>query len=99
MSIQEQILTAIKQFKTIIIHRHKRPDPDAIGSQMGLAQLLKASFPDKTVLCAGKQYDGFDWLGKTDEISDEQYAEALVIVVDTANQPELMTIVITRAKC
>lgn len=89
MSIKEQILTTTKQYKTIIIHRHKRPDPDAIGSQMGLAQILKASFPDKTILCAGKQYDGFAWLGKTDEISDDQYKDALVIVVDTANQPRV----------
>ncbi|GEP22582.1 DHH family phosphoesterase [Lentilactobacillus diolivorans] len=89
MSIQDQILNAIKKYQTIIIHRHKRPDPDAIGSQMGLAQIIQASFPSKTVLCAGKQYHGFDWLGKTDEISDDQYKEALVIVVDTANQPRV----------
>lgn len=89
MSINEQILTAIKQYQTIIIHRHKRPDPDAIGSQLGLAQILKASFPEKTVLAAGKQYDGFNWMGKTDEIADDQYAHALVIVVDTANQPRV----------
>ncbi|MDH5104389.1 bifunctional oligoribonuclease/PAP phosphatase NrnA [Lentilactobacillus diolivorans] len=89
MSIQDQILNAIKKYQTIIIHRHKRPDPDAIGSQMGLAQIIQASFPSKTVLCAGKQYHGFDWLGKTDEISDDQYKDALVIVVDTANQPRV----------
>ncbi|MFT8400314.1 MAG: bifunctional oligoribonuclease/PAP phosphatase NrnA [Lentilactobacillus diolivorans] len=89
MLIQDQILNAIKKYQTIIIHRHKRPDPDAIGSQMGLAQIIQASFPSKTVLCAGKQYHGFDWLGKTDEISDDQYKDALVIVVDTANQPRI----------
>lgn len=89
MAIQDQILNEIKKFKTIIIHRHKRPDPDAIGSQMGLAQLIKSSFPDKTVLCAGKQYESFAWLGTTDEITDEQYKDALVIVVDTANQPRV----------
>ncbi|MCH4163458.1 MAG: bifunctional oligoribonuclease/PAP phosphatase NrnA [Lentilactobacillus diolivorans] len=89
MSIQDQILNAIKKYQTIIIHRHKRPDPDAIGSQMGLAQIIQASFPSKTVLCAGKQYHGFEWLGKTDEISDDQYKDALVIVVDTANQPRI----------
>lgn len=89
MLIQDQILNAIKKYQTIIIHRHKRPDPDAIGSQMGLAQIIQASFPSKTVLCAGKQYHGFEWLGKTDEISDDQYKDALVIVVDTANQPRI----------
>ncbi|GAF35203.1 DHH family phosphoesterase [Lentilactobacillus farraginis] len=89
MSIQKQILDQIKQAKTVIIHRHKRPDPDAIGSQMGLAEIIKASFPDKRVFCAGKNFPGFKWLGTADEIPDDQYKDALVIVVDTANQPRV----------
>ncbi|MFD1126355.1 bifunctional oligoribonuclease/PAP phosphatase NrnA [Lentilactobacillus raoultii] len=89
MSVQEQILDQIKQHKRIIIHRHKRPDPDAIGSQLGLAEMIKASFPDKQVLCAGKNFPGFKWLGMADEIKDDQYQGALVIVVDTANQPRV----------
>lgn len=47
MSVQEDILAEIKAFDTIIIHRHKRPDPDALGSQVGLAELLRASFLEK----------------------------------------------------
>ncbi len=43
----KEIMAAIKQYETIIIHRHQRPDPDAIGSQVGLAELLRASFPEK----------------------------------------------------
>ena len=31
--MHEQILGAIKEFDTIIIHRHVRPDPDALGSR------------------------------------------------------------------
>ena len=42
--MKAQILEAIKQFDTIIIHRHIRPDPDAYGSQCGLAELLKHLF-------------------------------------------------------
>ncbi len=89
MSVQEQILAKIKQYQTIIIHRHKRPDPDAIGSQMGLAELIKTSFPEKKVYCVGKSFESFKWLGTSDEISDDIYKEALVIVVDTANQPRV----------
>lgn len=89
MAVQEDILNVIKQYKTIIIHRHKHPDPDAIGSQMGLAEILKASFPDKEVYCVGKQYPGFDWLGKVDEVEDKKYEDALVLVLDTANQPRI----------
>ena len=32
----EQILELIRSYPRIIIHRHKNPDGDALGSQMGL---------------------------------------------------------------
>ncbi|WP_413627161.1 bifunctional oligoribonuclease/PAP phosphatase NrnA [Fructilactobacillus vespulae] len=89
MTIQKQILAKIGEYETVIIHRHQHPDPDAIGSQMGLADLIKTTFPNKNVLCVGKQYESFKWLGETDEVSDDQYQNALVIVVDTANQPRV----------
>ncbi|MEJ6400413.1 DHH family phosphoesterase [Nicoliella lavandulae] len=89
MNTQEQIVNAIKKFDTIIIHRHQHPDPDAIGSQMGLANIIKASFPDKHVYSVGKQYKGFNWLGVVDEIADDVYKDALVMVLDTANQPRV----------
>jgi len=89
MTVQTEILNLIKQAKTIIIHRHQRPDPDAIGSQLGLAEIIKASFPDKRVLAPGKQYHGFDWLGQMDTVTAEDYQDALVLVLDTANQPRV----------
>ena len=36
----EAILEQIKTFDTIIIHRHNKPDGDAMGSQIGMKQLL-----------------------------------------------------------
>ena len=36
----KEILEKIKEFDTIIIHRHLRPDGDCIGSQFGLKYLL-----------------------------------------------------------
>ncbi|CAM3029620.1 DHH family phosphoesterase [Lactiplantibacillus plajomi] len=89
MTVQTEILTLIKQAKTIIIHRHQRPDPDAIGSQLGLADVLKTSFPDKKVLAPGKQYHGFDWLGQMDDVTEDDYQDALVLILDTANQPRI----------
>ena len=35
--MHKKALTLIQKFDTIIIHRHKNPDGDAIGSQVGLA--------------------------------------------------------------
>jgi len=89
MTVQTEILNLIKQAKTIIIQRHQRPDPDAIGSQLGLAEIIQASFPDKKVLAPGKQYHGFDWLGQMDVVTEADYQDALVMVLDTANQPRI----------
>lgn len=47
MSKPKQIVEQIKKYETIIIHRHVRPDPDAYGSQGGLAGIIKESFPEK----------------------------------------------------
>ncbi|MBM7618136.1 phosphoesterase RecJ-like protein [Weissella uvarum] len=89
MTAQTQILAQIKQADTIIIHRHQRPDPDAIGSQMGLAELIRTSFPEKTVYTVGKQAPSMAWMGEMDQISDDVFQRALVIVTDTANEPRV----------
>jgi bifunctional oligoribonuclease and PAP phosphatase NrnA len=84
-----KIIEAIKKFDTIIIHRHVRPDPDAYGSQGGLAELIKASFPDKNVYVVGKDEESLRFLNKMDVINDKEYENALVIVCDTANQERI----------
>lgn len=89
MKRQEEILAAIENANTIIIHRHVRPDPDAIGSQVGLAEMLRASFPEKNIFQVGETFPEYDYLAPMQEISDEIYQEALVIVTDTANAPRV----------
>lgn len=84
-TIFDAILASIQQYQTIIIHRHMRPDPDALGSQAGLAEMLKASFPDKRILKSGGPVGDLDFLAEMDEIADADYQGALVIVTDTAN--------------
>lgn len=84
-----QILDAIKQYETIIIHRHVRPDPDALGSQGALAEIIKESFPEKKVYVVGEEDEALKFLIRMDEIPDEHYEGSLVIVCDTANQPRI----------
>jgi phosphoesterase RecJ-like protein len=84
-----EILETIRAFDTIIIHRHVRPDPDAYGSQGGLAEILKASFPDKNVYTVGKEEESLHFLRRMDPIEDSVYEQALVIVCDTANQERI----------
>lgn len=80
-----KIIEAIKQYQTIIIHRHVRPDGDALGSQCGLKEMIQATFPNKTVYVVGEEDPSLFFLSRMDEIDDATYAGALVIVCDTAN--------------
>ena len=40
----EKVLEKIKQYDTIIIHRHNNPDGDALGSQIGLKYVIEENF-------------------------------------------------------
>ncbi|WP_042146360.1 bifunctional oligoribonuclease/PAP phosphatase NrnA [Paucisalibacillus sp. EB02] len=84
MSIKA-IQQAIKEYNTIIIHRHVRPDPDALGSQAGLRELIKASYPEKQVYVVGEDDPSLTFLVKMEKIDDSVYQNALVIICDTAN--------------
>lgn len=80
-----KIIEAIKKYDTIIIHRHVRPDPDAYGSQAGLKEIIQTSFPNKKVYIVGEEDPSLDYLVRMDDINDQMYKGALVIVCDTAN--------------
>ena len=73
----------IEQYQTIIIHRHLRPDLDALGSQIGLYEAIKTTYPDKEVYIVGDE-SRFDVVGKMDIIPDSLYKDALVFIVDVA---------------
>ena len=85
----EAILAAIKQFDTIIIHRHNRPDGDALGSQIGMKHLILENFPGKKVYTVGDDARFFGFMADSimDEIPDRTYEGALAIILDTAARP------------
>jgi phosphoesterase RecJ-like protein len=79
----QPILDKIKAYDTIIIHRHTKPDFDAIGSQVGLKEILQENFKDKTIYVVGDQ-NRFDKDNDMQEIEDEVFEGALSIIVDVA---------------
>ncbi|WP_163971626.1 DHH family phosphoesterase [Oceanobacillus halotolerans] len=85
----EKIIQAIQDYDRIIIHRHVRPDPDALGSQAGLGQIIKETYPEKQVYLVGEEDPSLQFLAKMDDIPDTYYEDALVIVCDTANQERI----------
>ena len=85
----QKIIRLILENHTIIIHRHVRPDPDALGSQHGLATIIQESFPEKRVYTVGEEDMRLQFIGKSDEIPDEVYQDALVLILDTANRERI----------
>ena len=85
----EAILAAIQEFDTIIIHRHNRPDGDALGSQIGMKHLILENFPEKNVYTVGDEarFFGFMTDSVMDEIPDSTYQGALAIILDSASRP------------
>jgi phosphoesterase RecJ-like protein len=80
----EQIKNVIERFDRILIHRHSRPDGDAMGSQIGLRELLRHNYPEKEILAVGDSTGFFGFMegAVMDEVVDEAYENALAIVLD-----------------
>lgn len=84
--IQVDIINKIEQYDDIIIHHHVSPDPDCIGSQLGLKYLLEASYQNKRILATGELNERTKFMGEMDSVSDEDYKNALVIIVDVGDK-------------
>ncbi len=82
----EAIISLIEKYDTIIIHRHTKPDGDAIGSQIGLKKLIAENYPDKRVRAVGDAAGRYAFVkdSSPDAVSDEDYAGALAIILDTS---------------
>lgn len=80
----ETIMQAIRHYDRIILHRHKKPDGDAMGSQVGLKHILKENFPEKEIYMVGDNAGFFGFIegSDMDEIPDSHYTGALAVVLD-----------------
>ena len=80
----EEVLNAIRGYDRIIIHRHKNPDGDALGSQIGLKHLILENFPGKQVFMVGDPAGRYSFMEDSvmDEVSDETFHGALSVILD-----------------
>ena len=62
--MKRQIIDTIQRYEKIFVHRHVRPDPDAYGSQMGLAEIIRKNYPSKQVFVVGEHEDSLSFLGQ-----------------------------------
>lgn len=82
----EEIKYIIEAYDTVIIHRHKNPDGDALGSQVGLKHIIKENYPQKRILCVGDASARYGFMDDSDmdEVLDSDYSGALAIILDTS---------------
>ncbi len=82
----EILFELVEQYDIITIFRHVSPDADALGSQFGLKQWIKDTYPHKQVYALGLDCGSKHHLyPEADVVSDEVIASSLAIVLDTAN--------------
>ena len=80
----KDIYKKIKSHNKIVISRHIGADPDALGSQLALKELILNNFPKKEVYAVGARSSKFKKIGKTDILkADFNYEDSLLIVLDT----------------
>lgn len=84
----EKVIEAIKTYNRIIIHRHGRPDGDAMGSQIGLKNLILENYPNKEVYVVGDApgFFGFMEGAEMDQIDDSIYSGSLAIILDSGSR-------------
>lgn len=84
MSEFQKLRDLISEFSSIVIFRHINPDCDALGSQFGLREWLRRTYPEKTVLALGKGKSSQGVWPQSDEADDGLIRDSLAIVLDTA---------------
>lgn len=72
----------IKKYDTIVIARHIGPDPDALGGQLALKEMINNYYPKKKVYAVGAPAYRFRFMGSLDRLEDIPN-DALLIVLDT----------------
>ncbi len=79
----KQIFKEIKKYKTIVIARHIGADPDALGAQFALKDMILNLFSDKVVYAVGNPASRFKFFGNNEKIDEVNTNKALCIVLDT----------------
>ena len=84
MNIFRRIYREIKKYNTIVIARHIGPDPDALGAQFALKELIQNKFSDKNVYAIGSSPTKFKFFGNLNKMEEIDIDDnTLLIVLDT----------------
>ena len=73
--MKKAIYKKIKENDKIILARHIGADPDALGSTIGLSEIIKNTFPKKEVYAIGTTSTKFKYMGKVDKVNEEIHSD------------------------
>lgn len=79
----KEIVKLIKKYDSIVIARHIGGDIDALGSQIGLKEVIKETYPNKKVYAVGAYASRFKFVGPLDKEENIDFDNSLLIVLDT----------------
>lgn len=83
MNVYKKIYKEIKKHNKIVLVRHIGPDPDALGSTLGLKEVILNTFPKKLVYAVGTPAAKHKYIGELDTFDESMYEDSLLIVLDT----------------
>ena len=89
MKLFKEILKEIKKYDNIIIARHIGADPDALGSQFALKELIQYNFKGKNVHAVGSIASRFRFMGDLEKIDEISTENSLLIVLDTPDKKRI----------
>lgn len=85
----ELAIEKIKQYDSIVIFHHIRPDGDCLGSQFGLREVIRDTFPNKKVYAVGNDKGMYKFLDfEHDQIPSEQIIKNSLAIIPDANYKE-----------
>ena len=96
MNMFNQIYKQIKKYNKIVIARHIGADPDALGSTLGLKEVILNTFPKKEVYAVGTPAARHRYIGELDRFEESMYENSLLIVLDTPNLKRIDGVDISR---
>ena len=89
MKLFKEIYRLIKKYNNIVIARHIGADPDALGSQFALKELIKENFKEKKVYAVGATASKFRFMGILDKPENIDLSDTLLIVLDTPDKKRI----------
>lgn len=89
VNIFKTIYKTIKKYDTIVLARHIGADPDALGSTIGLKEIILNNFPNKKVYVIGTPASRHRYIGNLDQYDESISNKALLIVLDTPDKKRI----------